>query len=111
MYDDNFYGSADTMQDIKSFVREWSMVILAIAIIAVVYIAYLMFYKKENYSPGATGWLTMVNYKENLVDPSTLDCASVSMAGFDSDDPYNGWAKSSLNENFSDRQLSTKLFN
>lgn len=107
---DDFYGSADMMTEVKSMAREWSMVILAIAIVAIVYIIYTMWWKKEGYSPGATGWLTLVNYKENLTNPDNVDCAAVSMAGFDSDDPYNSWARTSLNEQFTDRQLSTQLF-
>jgi len=114
-YYESSYGGADVMESIKDYARDYSLFILGALIVAIIYIAWSMYAKKENmYNPGSTAWFQLGNWKENMVDPATLNCTTVDMAGYDSEDPYRYYVDStgalSGTENFSDAQLRRSLY-
>jgi len=110
-YYESSYGGADVMESIKDYARDYSLFILGALIVAIIYIAWSMYAKKENmYNPGSTAWFQLGNWKENMIDPAQLNCADVSMTGYDSEDPYRTYATTEISENFTDAKLSTQLF-
>lgn len=114
-YYESSYGGADVMDTIRNYARDYSMWILGALVILIIYVAWAMFMKKENmYNPGSTAWFQLGNWKENMVDPATLNCASVDMAGYDAQDPYRYYVDTSGalsgSENFTDAQLRKSLY-
>lgn len=110
-FEGSYGGSNEMLDNVKEYVKDYSMIVFGLLIVAVLYILYIHFWKKENmYNPGATAWFQLGNWKENMIDPAQLNCADVSMTGYDSEDPYRTYATTEMSENFTDAKLSTQLF-
>lgn len=111
--EDNYYdGSAETLETVKSYIRDYSMWIFGLLVVLIIYLIYCKMMRKEGmYNPGATAWLELGNWKENMIDASKVNCAEVSMSGFDEPDPYRYYVDNGgMAEAFTDAQLSTQLF-
>lgn len=111
--EDNYYdGSAEAMETFRTYIRDYSMWIFGLLVVLVIYQIYCMMVRKENmYNPGATAWLELGNWKENMIDASKVNCAEVSMSGYDVDDPYRYYVNNGgMDEAFTDAALSTQLF-
>jgi len=113
-YEQHFTGSFELMDTVRVFARDYSLWILGALVVAILYIVYIMFMRKEGmYNPGGTAWFQLGNWKENMVNPATLNCAAVDMAGYDSQDPYRYYIDSTSalggTENFSDAYLARSM--
>lgn len=110
---DDFYGSgpSEMMESVKDFARKWSFAILIILIVGIVFNVYYFMFKKESmYNPGATAWFQLGNWKENMINPETLNCSAVGTNTITSENPYADYAAAEMAENFTDGQLAKGLF-
>ncbi len=110
---DDFYGSgpSEMLESVKDFARKWSFALLIILVVGIVFCGYCYMTKKENmYNPGATAWFQLGNWKENMIDPNTMNCTAVGTNTIDAEDPYADYARTEMAENMTDRQLAKGLF-